>query len=182
MVYCFGGAFVLLALEGIHNPPFFVPERALVALRVWKLRLRTEAHILTTLTGRACMYVLFGSILLADSGSWLGAGVGFYLMFVGFTMLYVSRSAIAKLKDVMPGACEADLIAKFDAHDQDRDGRIGSADLGALCRDLGTELTPREAESALLLLDTDGSGTIEQQEFLAWWAGTNWQRNLYSLV
>ena len=48
--------------------------------------------------------------------------------------------------------------------------------------DCGAQLTPRELESALLILDTDGSGLIDRDEFLAWWKGDNWQRNMYALV
>ena len=182
MVYCFAGALALLVLEGIHTPPPFVPESVVVRLRCWKHRLRSEAHILTTLTGRALLYVFVGSLLLADSGSWLGALAGFYMLFVGSAMLYVSRSAVVKLRDLLPGASERELLAKFEAHDADHDGKLASAELAALCADCGAQLTPRELESALLILDTDGSGLIDRDEFLAWWKGDNWQRNMYALV
>ena len=71
MVYCFCGGLALLALEGMHNAPPFAPPSALAFLRRWKLKLRTEAHVLTTLTGRSLGYVFVGSLLLADGGSWL---------------------------------------------------------------------------------------------------------------
>ena len=182
MVYCFGGGLALLALEGMHNAPPFAPPSALAFLRRWKLKLRTEAHVLTTLTGRSLGYVFVGSLLLADGGSWLGALVGFYCVFVGGAMLYVARSAVAKLRDLLPGASEEELLAQFDAHDADRDGKLAGSELGALCAACGAALAPREVESALRILDTDGSGLVDREEFVAWFKGDNWQRHVTNLV
>lgn len=181
MVYCFGGAFALCTLEAIHAAPAALPAALATRLRVSKLRLRAECHILTTLTGRALGYAFFGSILLADSASWLGGAVGFYLLFVGFAMLYVSKSAVAKLKDLAATTADADLDAKFTAR-AGSDGALAPADFGGLCADLGTDMTPREVAMAAALLDADGSGAIERDEFLAWWSGANWQKSLYGLV
>ena len=182
MVYCFCGGLALLALEGMHNAPPFAPPSALAFLRRWKLKLRTEAHVLTTLTGRSLGYVFVGSLLLADGGSWLGALVGFYCAFVGGAMLYVARSAVAKLRDLLPGASEEELLAQFDAPDADRDGRLAGSALGALCAACGAALAPREVESALRILDTDGSGLVDREEFVAWFKGDNWQRHVTNLV
>ena len=159
MVYCFGGGLALLALEGMHNAPPFAPPSALAFLRRWKLKLRTEAHVLTTLTGRSLGYV-----------------------FVGGAMLYVARSAVAKLRDLLPGASEEELLAQFDAHDADRDGKLAGSELGALCAACGAALAPREVESALRILDTDGSGLVDREEFVAWFKGDNWQRHVTNLV
>jgi len=181
MVYCFGGGLGLVSLEAIHVAPASVPAAVATRLKVMKLRVRAQCHLLTTLTGRACGYLFFGSILLADAASWLGGAVGFYLCFVGVAMLYVSKSAVAKLKEATAATSAADLEAKFAAH-AGADGALAPASLGALAADLGTTLTPRELATAAALLDAEGSGAIERDEFLAWWGEGSWQRSLYALV
>lgn len=53
-----------------------------------------------------------------------------------------------------------ELSALFKQHDADGSGALDTAELAALCASLGTTLTTVELESALLLLDADGDGTI----------------------
>ena len=110
--------------------------------------LHFECHILTVATGRALCYLFFGSLLLADAGSALGTCVGGYLAFVGLAMLYVSRSAVAKLRALMPRAAEASLRDAFARHDSDSDGKLSKAEFAELCEGLGEDLTPRERECA----------------------------------
>ena len=63
---------------------------------------------------------------------------------------------------------------------QDSDGKLSKSEFAELCEGLGGDLTPRERECALSLLDVDGSGTIELDEFLAWYTGRNWQMALHA--
>lgn len=180
MVYCVGGGVALLVLEFSAAPPAFLPGFALHRLRSFRQVLHFECHILTVATGRALCYLFFGSMLLADAGSALGTCIGAYLAFVGLAMLYVSRSAVAKLRALMPRAAEASLRDTFSRHDADDDGRLSAAEFAELCEGLGGDLTPRERECAAALLDVDGSGTIELDEFLAWYTGRNWQHALHA--
>jgi len=57
----------------------------------------------------------------------------------------------------------------FNKYDKDQDGSIGTSDLHALCLEMGTELSPEQLEMALKVMDTDGNGTIELDEFEKWW-------------
>jgi len=176
MIYCFLGGLALVALEGIHRPPSGPCGRFISRTR---LTLAKEAHVLTTLTGRALAYVFFASLLLADSRQILGKVVGCYLVAVGCAMLFVAQRASATLSHLGAGATSrAELEAKFDLHDRSGDGRLERAELASLCADLGTTLSPRELESVLALLDADQSGYVEKHEFVAWWAADNWQRSL----
>ena len=178
MVYCVAGGIALLVLEFSASPPSFLGGFVLHRLRKLRQMLHFECHILTVATGRALCYLFFGSLLLADAGSALGTCVGGYLAFVGLAMLYVSRSAVAKLRALMPRAAEASLRDAFARHDSDSDGKLSKSEFAELCEGLGGDLTPRERECALSLLDVDGSGTIELDEFLAWYTGRNWQMAL----
>jgi len=179
MVYCFAGSLALMSLEFAASPPSWLPASIAKRVRTWNAMLHFECHILTVMTGRALVYLFFGSIMLADAGSALGAGVGAFLAFVGLAMLYVSRSAVSKLKELLPQAAEPELRQAFARHDTAGTGLLGKDEFAALCAALGTTLAPRELECAIALLDADGSGSIDVDEFVAWYRGANWQRNLY---
>ena len=59
-----------------------------------------------------------------------------------------------------------ELSALFQQHDADGSGALDTAELAALCASLGTTLSAVELESALLLLDVDGDGTIRSLSVL----------------
>jgi hypothetical protein len=59
-----------------------------------------------------------------------------------------------------------ELSALFKQHDADGSGALDTAELAALCASLGTTLTAVELESALLLLDVDGDGTVRSLSVL----------------
>jgi len=69
---------------------------------------------------------------------------------------------------------DAMLNTQFQKYDTDNSGYICSDELGELCRDLNTPLSPDEIDEALTMLDTEGgdlSGKIELFEFKNWWLG-----------
>jgi len=57
----------------------------------------------------------------------------------------------------------------FNKYDTDEDGSIGTGELHALCMEMGVELNPEQLEVAIKVMDTDGNGTIEYDEFAKWW-------------
>ena len=68
----------------------------------------------------------------------------------------------------------------FRKYDADRSGSIDKAEFAILLRDLCIPLRPAELERTMLLVDTDGSGTIEFDEFFFWY--TTEASGTYSLV
>jgi len=57
----------------------------------------------------------------------------------------------------------------FNKYDADQDGSIGTSELHALCMEMGVELNAEQLEVAVKVMDTDGNGTIEYDEFEKWW-------------
>jgi hypothetical protein len=69
----------------------------------------------------------------------------------------------------MPAVTENDIATAFAKYDTDASGHIGAKELGALAKDLGQPLSAEEVKEAVEVLDRDDSGTIEMNEFVAWW-------------
>ena len=64
----------------------------------------------------------------------------------------------------VPEIAVKSLLSKYDV---DSNGRLGKKELMALFEDdLGMD--PQQAETSYLLVDTDGSGSVTLQEFMAW--------------
>jgi len=57
----------------------------------------------------------------------------------------------------------------FDKYDKDKTGSISVKEFGHMCMELGTELSPEQLETAVRVMDKDGNGTIEYNEFAPWW-------------
>ena len=55
------------------------------------------------------------------------------------------------------------------ASDDDESGELDYQELASLAEALGSDLSPRQLEVALDVLDTDRSGSISFAEFSAWW-------------
>lgn len=60
----------------------------------------------------------------------------------------------------------AEFKEAFMLFDKDSDGRITSSELGIVMRSLGQRPTETELRNMVTLVDTDGNGTIEFNEFL----------------
>jgi calcium-binding protein CML len=54
----------------------------------------------------------------------------------------------------------------FRKYDTDGSGRLQSAELMKLLNDLGMD--PKQAETVMMLVDKDGSGTVSFEEFFQW--------------
>jgi len=55
----------------------------------------------------------------------------------------------------------------FDAVDTDKSGSISSAELANVLKELGIQLKDEEVAEVMKMMDKDGSGSIEWEEFLA---------------
>ena len=58
------------------------------------------------------------------------------------------------------------IFAKFD---ENKDGKFSKDEFGKICYALGHFLSPAELDAAFLLIDADGSGFIEKDEFIRFW-------------
>lgn len=64
----------------------------------------------------------------------------------------------------------AEIREIYSHYDDNGNGVIEVGELAALLDALGAELTSGQLDAAMKSLDTDGSGKIEFDEFVAWWA------------
>jgi Ca2+-binding EF-hand superfamily protein len=91
---------------------------------------------------------------------------------VGIYVFHSSRNAYRELAEVQRAASSSGKspAALFDDYDADRNGTLDTCELAKLTSALGSPLSLNELESALVILDRDGSGKVEKSEFLAWFS------------
>lgn len=73
---------------------------------------------------------------------------------------------------LQPGnAKQQEVMARntFLTFDVDKSGAISADEFATLVSSLGVEFTEKECTEAITELDSDGSGVIEMNEFIAWW-------------
>jgi Ca2+-binding EF-hand superfamily protein len=63
----------------------------------------------------------------------------------------------------------AALRARFEAVDEDRNGKIDAREFGALLDALGLGFTREQTLTAFSAIDVNGNGSIEFGEFSSWW-------------
>ena len=61
------------------------------------------------------------------------------------------------------------LRARFEAVDEDRNGKIDEREFAALLVTLGLGYTREQTAAAFNAIDVNGNGSIEFGEFAAWW-------------
>jgi len=96
----------------------------------------------------------------------------------GMFSLAVGNAAAQKLQDSqvelndMESGEKGEFIKKtFNDFDRDGSGGVDANELPNLLKSLGLELSQPEIDSALLILDTNGSGKIDYEEFKDWLMG-----------
>ncbi len=65
------------------------------------------------------------------------------------------------------------IAIAFKKYDTDGSGKIDAEELTNLCSELGAPLSPEEMSDAMAALDADNSGSIDKDEFTAWFEGRN---------
>eukprot|EP01083_Nonionella_stella_P064798 169221_1 len=58
----------------------------------------------------------------------------------------------------------------FDKFDTSHDGKIGTSEFRQLCYKSGYYLSDEELKQGLLVVDADGSGEVDYDEFKKWWS------------
>jgi len=64
----------------------------------------------------------------------------------------------------------AEVREIFGHFDRDENGVMDAGEFSKLLEALGAEMTAEEIDAGLRALDENGNGTIEFDEFVAWWA------------
>jgi len=133
--------------------------------------------LLTTLTGRSLFYLYIGSLMLAQF-TFLNTLVGAYMCACGFFSFTIGRMAQKKLdgaKDQLSvemqqkgGGIDEDLVEERFKEYAGDDEFVDAEELGALCDSLDRPLSKNELDQALDILDVDGSGKIDLDEFKNW--------------
>ena len=165
----FAGGMLIIVVDGPMTP--MLPS------------VRSQLKVLSTVVGRGVYQCLIA--LLALSQGWADFKWNDPLTNVG-ALLYISCAAVLLVMGVLfmvagiaAGAkldklktslqSSAALKEAFDKADIDKSGALDSAELAGLASSLGSDLTPRQLEVAIDLLDGDRDGTVSYEEFSAWW-------------
>jgi len=82
--------------------------------------------------------------------------------------LTLSTEAIKEAKDGKMQDTSCERI--FSKYDHNHDGSVDVAELRSICMEMGALLTEEELRIAVRVLDTDGNGKIEFEEFKRWWS------------
>ena len=170
-LYLLGFSLVALSLE--------VEVQILEPFRLW---VSFWLRGLTQMTGRGALYLVLGS-LAAGLGDPLALLAGLVLMGAGAACLwYVSRysSQAAADDDVLGEMTEGVGVSRDDARLHGPRmafrrrvlfgmERMDSAELVALCLELGLPLDARSRMAALSRLDPHQVGSIDEESFMLWW-------------
>ena len=74
------------------------------------------------------------------------------------------------LRGVTDGPSISDAAELFNSMDKDHSGTLDASEISALYRQArGEKLSKKALSNALAVMDTDGSGSVDREEFLRWW-------------
>ena len=166
-LYLLPTSLILLALE--FELPLLEPFYAWI--EEW-------VKVLTNRAGRGALYVVLGT-LLAGLGDPLALLVGLLHVGAGGAAMWTARPPRQLSDAQLAGELEPGLGEDSDKSRVPRAAfrrrvlygmeRLDSAELVALCLELGMQLDARARSSALAALDPHGEGSIGEDEFIAWW-------------
>ena len=135
-------------------------------------------RVLTLRAGRGALYVVLGT-LVAGLGDPLALIAGLLHIGAGAACIWVSRprhkvsdTHLGDLGNVsgLPGSIENDGPRRaFRRRVLFGMEKMDSAELVALCLELGLTLDARARLAALAALDPHEEGTIEESDFISWW-------------
>lgn len=150
--------------------------KPVVCTRGCKRRLEFWVKASGRVWGRALLYVLLGCLQLAEGG-FLPLVCACAMFVVAFFSFIISSAASSKLNALHRAVTAAHgtkvehIHAAFQEADSNRDGTLDSSEFALVAKRLGTELSPDELRAIFELLDQDGSGKVDLQEFTSWWTG-----------
>lgn len=173
-LFCFG--VMAMVMEGANM------MKGVKLLGVDIGRLATKLHIsihhnarfLAFVWGRGLLYFFLGTLLM-NSWSGLSFWLGLYNVVTGLVCCAMAITTRAKLKglktDLGHVPTDEEIKVQFDKFDKDGSGTIDAAELKAAVAMLGPnhELSKSQEAEAMLILDVNGDGQIDFQEFKAWW-------------
>ena len=169
LLFC--GGVLVIAMDGPLTP--LLPH------------IQAQLKFLTTVAGRGIYQIFLAFLTLsqgsadfsfrapfAEPGPLLYILLAVVLLVLGVIFMIAGFAATAKMTKLKNALYSASsLRAAFDNADTDRSGVLEPIELAKLCASLGSELTPRQLEVAISMLDTDRDGAISYSEFYDWWHG-----------
>lgn len=69
----------------------------------------------------------------------------------------------------------AEIKNEFDFFDADKNGQIDVGEFWELLKILSPKATEAQANEGFSIIDENGDGTIDFDEFLAWWQNNWWE-------
>lgn len=144
--------------------------------KVMGSEMRSHIHdnffFLESIKGRGAFFVYVGSIQGAIHWrKWASRAVGLFTVFVGFLYIKVGIGVSSKLTqlkvqlqsdEVIRRAFEK-AVAKGGTADRDGDGRLDIDELKEVMKELGTTLSDKEAELALMQMSSFRKGEEEEE-------------------
>jgi hypothetical protein len=129
--------------------------RALLCSVELRKRTREYLKILTFLWGRGLLYLIGGLFLSMRYPSMADLILAGYFVALGAMGLVVGLGVRRRLQTLKGSMTEDEKVIrdKFDRFDADGTGRVAASDVAQLCTELGSRLSHRELESAVLTLD-----------------------------
>jgi Ca2+-binding EF-hand superfamily protein len=140
--------------------------------RSFSQKIKSGLGFLNSVYGRGFFYVGVGALALSHFWNPLFKCAGFALFVLGFVNVIVGRGANKALDEVNSKVTSEEAALKlFELYDVDNNNKLSKEELGQLVQSLSSPLSPAQLEAAVRVMDSNQDGTVDQQEFMAWWAG-----------